>query len=119
MYKLFKSSLLAIALVFGSVALAFPAEFTISFTVGAQSYSRTVTPTNARMVEFIDDLRNGAFNQIDDGAGGTRVMTRVEASKFYVDALMDGQIEFARSLKQQRFNKAAGVADNLEGVRPE
>jgi len=115
MRKLFKSSLLVATFVLGISAAALAAEFTISLTIGAQTTSRTINPSDARVVEFIDDLRNDTFNQIDDGAGGLRVMTRVEAGKFYVDALMDGQIEFARGLKQQRMNKAAGVADNLEG----
>jgi len=92
------------------------ATLTFSFDIGASSYSVTVNSTDARALEFIDDMRNIAFPEVDDGAGGTRVMTRVEAGEEYVNRLAAGQVQYAKGLKQQRLDAAVVVADDLEGT---
>ena len=91
------------------------ATLTFNFTIGAQTDEQVVSPTDARALEFIDDLRNLSYPEVDDGSGGTRVMTRVEAGQKYVADLAAGQIAFAKGLKQQRLDAAVTVADDLEG----
>ena len=90
------------------------ANLTFSITVGATSVSKTIAPTTARMLEFLDDLIVN-FGAIDDGAGGTRPMTRAEVAQHYLDKLMAGQVEFARGLKHNRRKGAVTPSDDLMG----
>jgi len=92
------------------------ATLAFTFTIGGQSYSVNLPATDARALEFLDDLRNSVFPQVDDGAGGTRVMTRAEAGAEYMNRLAAGQVEYARGLKQQRLNAEVAQADDLTGA---
>jgi len=94
------------------------ATLTFNFTIAASTDEQIVTATDARALEFIDDLRNLSYPEVDDGAGGTRVMTRIEAGQKYVADLAAGQVRFAQGLKQQRLDAAVGAADDLEGNTP-
>ena len=90
------------------------ANLNFSITVGANTATADRSPSNTRTLEFLDDLIVH-FGEIDDGAGGTRPMTRVEVGQHYLDQLMAGQIEFARGLKHNRRKAAVTPSDDLEG----
>jgi len=91
------------------------AQFTITSTLGGVTASFDISPEDARMIEFLDDLRNLHYPEVSDGAGGTRVMTRAEVGAKWIANLGAGQVAFARALKQWRLNAAVSVADDLEG----
>lgn len=90
------------------------ADFTVSASLGPQTYNASVSPADARMMEFLDDLIDH-YGEIDDGAGGTRPMTRAEVGQKWLDDLVAGQVRFAKGLKQRRLNAAVTEADDLEG----
>lgn len=92
------------------------ATLTFSLAIGAQTATRTVSPADARATEFLDDLRLYHYPEIDDGAGGTRPMTRTEVGLRYVQDVVAGQVEFARGLKQRRLNAEVAQADDLTGA---
>jgi len=76
-----------------------------------------VNPSDARTIDFIDDLRNHLYEQVDDGAGGERVMTRTEAGEKYLDDLLAAQVKMARALKERRLKAEFGEADDLLGSK--
>lgn len=90
------------------------ATFTITFTVGAQTATATISPSDARVITFLDDLIAN-YPEVDDGVGGTRPMTRVEVGDFYVDKLLMGQVEWAKGLEQRRLDATVPDATDLEG----
>ncbi len=90
------------------------ANLTFSMTIGATSGSKAIAPTNARALEFLDDLIVN-FGEVDDGDGGTRPMTRAEVAQKYLDKLMAGQAEFARGLKHNRRKGEVTPSDDLVG----
>ena len=85
------------------------ADLTFSMTIGATSGSRSIAPTDARALEFLDDLIVH-FGEIDG-----ELMTRTEVAQHYLDKLMEGQVAFAKGLKQRRLDAAVSAADDLEG----
>lgn len=87
------------------------ADLTFSMTIGATSGSRSIAPTDARALEFLDDLIVH-FGEVVEGAGP---MTRTEVANHYLEQLMAGQVAFARGLKQHRLDAAVSDADDLEG----
>ena len=92
---------------------------TLSFqlTVGAITVTKTITPSNARTLQFIDDLIAGPYSdEIDDGVGGTRPRTQEETAIYWLDNLMDGQVAWAKGLRQDELDKAVTAADDLLGV---
>ncbi len=90
------------------------ANLTFSMTIGGTSGSKSISPTNARALEFLDDLIVN-FGEIDDGDGGKRPMTRAEVAQKYLDKLMAGQVEFARGLKHNRRKGEVTPSDDLVG----
>ncbi len=90
------------------------ADLTFSMTIGANAGSKSIAPTDTRALAFLDDLIVH-FGEIDDGAGGTRPMTRVEVAQRYMDKLMAGQVAFAKGLAQDRLDAAVSTATDLEG----
>ena len=84
------------------------ATLEITFTIGAQIATRTITTTDARALEFLDDLRQVHF--VEDP-----ILSRVAVGVKYIDQLSAGQVQFAKGLKQQRLDAAVSVADDLEG----
>lgn len=90
------------------------ATFEFSMTVGPDSGTETITTSDARAIEYLDDLRNLHYPQIDDGAGGMRVMTRAEVAAHHLLQHKRGEIEFARAKKQDRLDAAVVVGDDLE-----
>ncbi len=85
------------------------ADLTFSMTIGATSGSRSIAPTDARALEFLDDLIVH-FGEIDG-----ELMTRTEVAQHYLDKLMEGQVAFAKGLEQRRLDAAVAVATDLEG----
>ncbi len=90
------------------------ANLTFSMTIGGTSGSKSISPTDTRALEFLDDLIVN-FGEIDDGDGGTRPMTRTEVAQKYLDKLMAGQVEFARGLKHNRRKGEVTPSDDLVG----
>ncbi len=90
------------------------ADLTFSITIGGTSGSKSISPTNTRALEFLDDLIVN-FGPVDDGAGGTRPMTRAEVAQKYLDRLMAGAVGFARGLKHDRRKGKVTPSDDLLG----
>ncbi len=90
------------------------ATFAITFTVGAQTVTKTITFADARAVVFLDDLIAN-YPEVDDGSGGTRPMTREEVGNYYVEKLLKGQAAWAKGLEQHRLDAIKPVATDLEG----
>ena len=91
---------------------------TLSFqlVVGGITVTKTISPSSARVLTFIDDMIAGPYNdEIDDGAGGTRPRTQEETATYWLDALMAGQVAWAKGLRQNALSAAVVVADDLEG----
>jgi len=89
---------------------------TLSFqlVVGAITVTKTITPTNARVLQFIDDMIAGPYSdEIDDGVGGTRPRTQEETAIYWLDALMAGQVEWAKGLRQHELDAAVTTATDL------
>ncbi len=87
------------------------ADLTFSMTIGVTSGSKTIAPTNTRALEFLDDLIVH-FGEVIEGDGP---MTREQVAQHYLDQLMQGQINFAKGLKQRRLDATVTEADDLEG----
>ena len=90
------------------------ATFTITIAVGGISASATVSPSNARVTKFLDDMIEN-YPEVDDGSGGTRLMTRAEVADYYVDKLLGGQVEWAKGLERRRLAAGVDSATDLEG----
>jgi len=89
---------------------------TLSFqlVVGGITVTKTITPTNARFLQFIDDMIAGPYNdEIDDGVGGTRPRTQEETAIYWLDALMAGQVAWAKGLRQHELDAAVATATDL------
>ena len=92
---------------------------TLSFqlVIGGITVTKTITPSNARALQLLDDLIAGPYSdEIDDGAGGTRPRTQQETAVYWLDNLMDGQVAWAKGLRQDELDKAVTAADDLLGV---
>ena len=87
------------------------ATFTFEMSIAGVTGSEVITTSDARAIEYLDDLRNLHYPEIDDGAGGTRVMTRQEVAEHHLAGHRRGEIEFARAKKQNRLDAAVA---NLE-----
>ena len=90
---------------------------TLSFqlVVGGITVTKTISPPNARTVQFIDDLIAGPYNdEIDDGVGGTRPRTQEETATYWLDNLMAGQVAWAKGLRQHELDAAVTTATDLE-----
>ena len=90
---------------------------TLSFqlVVGAITVTKTITPTNARVLQLIDDMIAGPYNdEVDDGVGGTRPRTQEETAIYWLDNLMAGQIAWAKGLRQHELDAAVTTATDLE-----
>ena len=89
---------------------------TLSFQliVGGITVTKTITPSNARTLQFIDDMIAGPYSdEIDDGVGGTRPRTQEETATFWLDSLMAGQVAWAKGLRQHELDGAVAVATDL------
>ena len=85
------------------------ATVTFSMTVGANTATATISPTNARILQFLDDLIAGPY------ADENPPLTQTQAGQKWVDDLMAGQVQWAKGLRQDELDKAVVVADDLEG----
>ncbi len=90
------------------------AAFEFTMTVGPTSGSEIINTSDARAIEYLDDLRELHYSEIDDGGGGTRPMTRNEVAVHHLQGHRRGEIEFARALKQRRLDSGVAVGDDLE-----
>ena len=86
------------------------ATVTFNATVGATVVEATISPTNARTLQFLDDLIAGPYADI------VPALTRDEAGQKWLDDLMAGQIAWAKGLRQAELGKAVATADDLLGV---
>jgi len=92
------------------------ATLTFQLVVGGITVTEAISPSNARTLQFIDDLIAGPYNdEIDDGVGGTRPRTQEETAIYWLGNLMAGQVAWAKGLRQDELDKAVAVADDLEG----
>ncbi len=82
------------------------ADVAITMSVGATSASATLSPSDARMVEFVDDLVAVA-GPVPDGLGGERPVTRQEAADLFVEDVLSQMVSRARNLKRDRLARAA------------
>lgn len=87
------------------------ADLTLTASVGPNSASASLTPTDTRFIEFLDDLRNLHYPPKEDGSP----LTRVEVAQKWMDDLMSGQVAFAKGLKQRRLANEVAEADDLAG----
>ena len=85
------------------------ANLTFSLTIGANNTTATISPTNARTLQFIDDLIAGPYSGI------VPALTQTQAGQKWLDDLMAGQIAWAKGIRQHALDKAVVVADDLEG----
>jgi len=84
------------------------ANVTFSMTVGAVSGDATISPSDARTTEFLDDLRNGPYLQ-------DPVLSRTAVGQLWLDNLMAGQVAWAKGLRQDALDAAVATADDLLG----
>ncbi len=84
------------------------ATLTVTLKVSAQTTTEAVTISNARALEFLDDMRNGPYL-------ADPVMTRAEVGEHYIKKLVAGQVVWAKGLKQTRLDSSKTMADDLEG----
>lgn len=87
------------------------ANLTFSLTIGANNTTATISPTNARTLQFIDDLIAGPYAP----NAGDPPLTQTQAGQKWLDDLMAGQIAWAKGIRQHALDKAVVVADDLEG----
>jgi len=85
------------------------ATLTFTLVVGANNTTATISPSNARVLQFIDDLIAGPYANEDPP------LTQTQAGQKWLDALMAGQVQWAKGLRQHELNAAVAVADDLEG----
>ncbi len=88
-------------------------DLSITLEVGGETVTKNVAFSTVRGVRFLDDLILH-FEEVDDGAGGTRPMTRTEVGVHYVTVLLKGQIQWAKGLEQNRLDGEVLVATDLE-----
>ena len=85
------------------------ATLTFTLVVGANNTTATISPSNARVLQFIDDLIAGPYANEDPP------LTQTQAGQKWLDDLMAGQVAWAKGLRQHELNAAVAVADDLEG----
>ena len=85
------------------------ATLTFTLVVGATAATREITPTNVRVLEFLDDMRNGPY--LEDP-----VLSQEDVANLWINNLMDGQIAWAKGLRQAELDKAVTTADDLLGA---
>ena len=91
------------------------AMLSFQLVVGGITVTKTITPTNARTLQLIDDMIAGPYNdEVDDGVGGTRPRTQEETAIYWLDNLMAGQIAWAKGLRQHELDAAVTTATDLE-----
>jgi len=91
------------------------ATFSITLTVGGTSVTKTMSPTNARTVQFLDDLIAHQYtDEVDDGAGGTRPRTRDEVADHYLAQMMSGVHGMAKRVAQMRLDLVKAVGTDLD-----
>jgi len=83
------------------------ATLTFTLVVGATNATATISPTNVRMLQFIDDLIAGPY------AGEDPPLTQTEAGQKWLDDLMAGQVAWAKGLRQHELDAAVTVATDL------
>ena len=86
------------------------ATLTFSAVVGANTSTATISPTNARMLQFLDDLIAGPYAPV----GTDPPLTRIEAAQKWMDDLMAGQVAWAKGLRQRELDAAVTTATDLE-----
>ena len=84
------------------------ATFSMQMVVGAINITKQITPTNARVQQFADDL-------IAQYPVETPALTQETAITKWLDDLMAGQVQWAKGLRQNELDAAVAVADDLEG----
>ena len=84
------------------------ATFTMQMIVGPVTVTKTISPANARVQQFADDL-------IAQYPVETPALTQETAITKWLDDLMAGQVQWAKGLRQHEINAAVAVADDLEG----
>ena len=90
------------------------AKISITLTVGAVSITKTISPPNARVVEFLDDLIEHQYtDEVDDGNNGLRKRTREEVADLYLTKILEGVHGMARRVEQMRLDKVAARARDL------
>ncbi len=82
------------------------ADVSVMMRVGAVIASATRSPTDARMVEFVDDLV-AVSGMVPDGGGGERPVTRQEAADQFAEDVLSQMVSRARNLKRDRLASAA------------
>lgn len=85
------------------------ATVTFSLVVGANTTTATISPTNARVLQFLDDLIAGPYAPV----AGDPPLTQTQAGQKWVDDLMAGQVEWAKGLRQHELDAAVVVATDL------
>ncbi len=88
-----------------------PTEFKISMSFGASTVEATRSPSAAAMLQFVDDLIP-TFGEVDDGAGGERPMTRLEAAQEFVNDEISKVKSRSRNLARDRLARPARGIDD-------
>ncbi len=82
------------------------ADVSVIMSVGTVTASATLSPSNARMIEFVDDLV-AVSGLVPDGGGGERPVTRQEAADQFVEDVLSQLVGRAKNLKRDRLARAA------------
>ena len=82
------------------------ATITIEMTIGSETQTVFVNGSDARAIQFLDDLRNLHYEDAP---------TRTQAGLRYLAGLKSGIKLFAKGLEQKRLDAAVAVATDLEG----
>jgi len=83
------------------------ATVTITINAGTLTSTASATATNARAAEFAADLI--AYY------GGETPLTQQEAVDRFTQGYLDGMVQFAKGLKQNRLDESKTIADDLLG----
>ena len=90
------------------------AKISFTLTVGTVSITKTISPSNARVVEFLDDLIEHQYtDEVDDGNDGLRKRTQEEVADLYLSKMLEGVQGMARRVEQMRLDKVAARARDL------
>ena len=84
------------------------ATLTFSLDIGANNTAKTISPTNARTLQFLDDLIAGPYADI------VPALTQTQAAQKWLDDLMAGQVLWAKGLRQHELDAAVTTATDLE-----
>ncbi len=88
-----------------------PTELKISMSFGASTVEATRSPSAAAMLQFVDDLIP-TFGEVDDGAGGERPMTRMEAAQEFLNEQVSNIKSRSRNLERDRLARVARGIDD-------